>query len=243
MLVEKVYVEKKFWIQKEKELQHCETLLKELPKMYLTIAEEIFEKTGDTIDNSRSARLLIGLADHISFAVERLEHGISYENHLLWELKAFYPKEFETGLWAVELINESCFVRMPEEEAGNIACHIINAQTKHLEIKDTIQSIQMLKDILRIIKMSFSGKKIHENNCYFSMVTHLQYFIRRVLEKNMMPGKNAMTIGFYIKKYRDAYHCVEKITSYVESKLKIKITDGEKLYILVHLSRSTAPIG
>ena len=39
-----------------------------------------------------------------SFAISRCKKGIHLENALLWEIKRFYPQEFELGRYAVELV-------------------------------------------------------------------------------------------------------------------------------------------
>lgn len=41
-------------------------------------------------------------------------------NALLLETKKFYPKEFDVGLKALDMVNEVTGVMMPEDEAGFI---------------------------------------------------------------------------------------------------------------------------
>ena len=68
------------------------------------------------------------LTDHLHFAVERQRLGITVTNRVLWELKHFYRHEYEVGLRGLQRACQLLNVSLPEEEAGNIAFHIVNAR-------------------------------------------------------------------------------------------------------------------
>lgn len=51
--------------------------------------------------------LYISLTDHIHTSIERYKEGVYLKNHMLFEIKNFYPKEFELGLLTLELIKEN----------------------------------------------------------------------------------------------------------------------------------------
>ena len=52
----------------------------------------------------------------------------------------------------IEYLNQRLQIRLPEEEAGNIAFHLVNAQTENPNIEQTIQEVRMLKDIFNIVQ-------------------------------------------------------------------------------------------
>ena len=60
-------------------------------------------------------------------------------------------------------INERLHVTLPEEEAGNIAFHLVNAQTENPNMEQTLLAVRMLKDIFRIVQFSFAHYFIHRN--------------------------------------------------------------------------------
>ena len=43
----------------------------------------------------------IALADHLHYAIERSREGISLQNPLAWEIRKFYPREYEIGKQAL----------------------------------------------------------------------------------------------------------------------------------------------
>ena len=61
-------------------------------------------------------------------ALERYKKGIVLQNRMLWEIQKFYPKEYLLGSEVLSYLNQELNVNLPEEEAGNIAFHIVNAQ-------------------------------------------------------------------------------------------------------------------
>ena len=49
-------------------------------------------------------------------------------NELSWEMKKFYNAEFQVGLKALDIVKQELDVELPEDEAGFIAMHLVNAQ-------------------------------------------------------------------------------------------------------------------
>ena len=121
-------------------------------EIYFEIAGEIVERANKEFTGIFNAQLFLSLTDHISYSVERVNKGIVLQNRLIWDIKAFYSKEFTVGLWALTLIKEKIGIQLPEEEASNIAFYLVNAQSSALKMGETILSITMLKEILNIIQ-------------------------------------------------------------------------------------------
>lgn len=61
-------------------------------------------------------------------SIDRFLDGVTEKNVLLWDIRRFYKDEYQVGLWALDLIEDKCKVRLPEDEAGFIALHLANAQ-------------------------------------------------------------------------------------------------------------------
>lgn len=70
------------------------------------------------------------LTDHISFAIKRSIEGIHTESPLLYEMKRFYPEEYDVGEHAVRMLEERLGVKLPKSEASSVAMHLINAELK-----------------------------------------------------------------------------------------------------------------
>ena len=64
----------------------------------------------------------------MGYAIERKQQGIVVANELSWEMKKFYNAEFQVGLKALDIVKQELDVELPEDEAGFIAMHLVNAQ-------------------------------------------------------------------------------------------------------------------
>ena len=76
----------------------------QMPLEQVQISNEIISYAKKTMKLKLNQSIYVTLTDHISFAISRCKKGIHLENALLWEIKRFYPQEFELGRYAVELV-------------------------------------------------------------------------------------------------------------------------------------------
>nr|WP_232299901.1 PRD domain-containing protein [Bacillus cereus] len=53
-------------------------------------------------------------------------------------MKKFYPEEYNVSLTALTIIKEHIGFELPEEEAGSISLHVINAQQDNIVMEETI---------------------------------------------------------------------------------------------------------
>ena len=193
------------------------------------------------ISSPFNKQIFVTLLDHLLYAVERHEKGIVLQNRMLWEIQKFYPNEFMLGLQAVDYINETLNVKLPEAEAGNIAFHFVNAQIKSndLSTENGMLMVKMLKDIFQIIQLHY-GYTIDENSLNYSrFVVHMQFFLQRLLENKMLENENDDIYYTYIIKNSSALDCVEQIEKYIDRLLHKQITRDEKIYLIVHITRIT----
>ena len=83
---------------------------------------------------------------------------------MLNEVRRVHKAEFKVSLWAVDYINEKLGIELPEDEAGFIALHFVNAGYRETTMK-SITSTKIIKDILNIINHR-SSRSRRTNNTY-----------------------------------------------------------------------------
>jgi beta-glucoside operon transcriptional antiterminator len=231
-------IEKIFSLEKKNTLQNYERLAMEIPEIYFEIAGEIVERANKEFTGIFNAQLFLSLTDHISYSVERVNKGIVLQNRLIWDIKAFYSKEFTVGLWALTLIKEKIGIQLPEEEASNIAFYLVNAQSSALKMGETILSITMLKEILNIIQYHTNHLLNKDDLHYLRLVTHIQFFVQRVLEGKMLKNREIFLLNQYVRLYPSETKCLEKINQYVKNCVGKDISVDEKFYLLIHIIRN-----
>ncbi|NFN19642.1 PRD domain-containing protein [Clostridium botulinum] len=230
-------IEKIFVLKNETDTREYVKLIEETPSEYIEITNDIIGYANEKLGGKLNDQIFITLVDHISYALTRYKKNITIQNRLLWELKKFYPKEFEIGKYAVEYINNKLNVKLPEEEAGNIAFHVVNAQTDEAEMQNTMLTIRMLKDIFNIIQYNFGITIDKDSLNYSRFLTHLQFFIQRLLDDRMIESKENFIFEQMIKEYPKEVKCARLIGDYVKKVLNKEISNEELLYLTIHIVR------
>ena len=235
-LIDEAKIEKLFFI-KDDQLSKFEELLDDVPIEYFQIAEMIAQKATRELNVSLDNQILIALADHIYFAVERYYKDANLSNFLNSEISYLYRKEYQIGLWALDRIEEMLKVRLPKDEAGLIALHIINSSTK-ASTQDISDTLIFIRGILDINKEQFNITFDKENLDTTRLMTHLKFLANRVIyheNENIVELDDMYDL--LISKRSECKSCIEEIDNYIQGKFGYKLSKQEKVYLLVHLLR------
>ncbi len=162
---------------------HFKALLEQVPANCISATEEIIELAKSTLTTKLHGSILISLVDHLHYALERFKDNIEVPNALLWEIKKLYPQEFTIGKASLEIIFRHTEVLLPEDEAGYIALHLVNAQLND-NMHNTMKITRFMKDILSLVQYHFDFEYNEEALTYQRFITHLKFFAQRVLDNN-----------------------------------------------------------
>ena len=235
--IDSTKIEKVFTLKDDDAKKKYFRSMEDISSEYVDITNDIVRYATDKLKCKLNDNVFISLIDHIAFAIERYNNNVSLQNRLLWEVKKFYPEEFKVGLYAVDKINDVLNISLPEEEAGNIAFHIVNAQSENAEMENTIFMVKMMKDILNIIKYDLKITLDKDSLSYSRFITHLQFFLQRVIEGKVADSKNSFIFEQVEIQYPEKVKCARNIKSYVEKLLNVEIGDDEILYLSMHIIR------
>jgi beta-glucoside operon transcriptional antiterminator len=181
--------------------------------------------------------LFVTLTDHLNFAIKAYDNKQINPNLIMWEIKRYYPKEFQLGLKAIDYIEDETGKRLNEFEAGHIALHLINAQINKLSDvgnNSVVKITKRIDDIMNIIKYSFNIDLDISTFEYERLVYHLKFFLTRIdRQKKPANPANKFLLKEVIIKFPKEFECVCKIEKYLESKLN----DDEYLYLTMHIAR------
>jgi len=138
------HVEKVFIPLQDLKSRHFLSLTDTIPAAFFDLTHDIISQAQTAFSEKLNSVLFFTLAEHLWFAAERLETGQLFMNKLSWEVKRYYPKEFALGEQARQLANARLNVELPEEEAVNIAFHLINATSRDNHASNTEDFYQEL---------------------------------------------------------------------------------------------------
>ncbi|MFW2491307.1 BglG family transcription antiterminator LicT [Clostridium chromiireducens] len=236
--VDENLIEKTFILKQKDASEKFKLLLEDIPTEHVSLCYDIIEYAKNILSVELNDYIYVTLTDHISYALKLFEEGLNRPNALIWEIKKFYPKEFEIGLKALEFIEDETNKRLPEDEAGNIALHLINAQTNNSsnKVEDIAHQTKMIQDILNIIKYTYNIALNEKSLNYERFVTHLRFFFQRLNKNEKMEKEEDDFLLKQVRtKYKKAYECMLKIQKYLEKEL----SDEEQLYLTIHIQRVT----
>lgn len=233
-------IEKKYVVTKEWNENKLIRLLEDIPLEHIQVANEIISFAKVSLGKKLSENLFLTLTDHIHYAIQRKSEGMEIKNALLWEIKRFYNHEFLIGKEALSIIQNRLGVALPEDEAGFIALHIVNANLDMDEIGQVSEMAEIIQNILNIVKYHFNVEIDEYSLNYERFVTHLKFFIQRLFSGARL--NDSETIQFMMKikeQYKKEYACAMKISNYVQSIFNRPLDEDELIYLTIHIKRIT----
>ena len=237
--VDEKKIEKVFRIKSRDTADQLKELLAGMPLERVKISTDIISFAKSNLNLKLNQSIYVTLTDHINFAIERFEKGINLQNALLWEIKRFYPHEFDLGSYALKLIKERLGVELPEDEAGFIALHFVNAEYG-TNIKDAFRFPNQLRDILEITSDEL-GIVLDERTLHYErFVTHLKFFAQRLFQDKMLDGDDRELQNLIKTQYAESYACAEKIAKLIWNEHQIAVPEEELIYLAVYIRRITA---
>lgn len=241
-LVPAQQVEKIYDLRDPEKSSRLRELLADVPPEFLDVSTEIIETAENRIGRRLSENIYITLTDHICFAVERLRSGVSYPNHLLWEITNFYPAEFAIGEKALEIIDKRLGFSLPQDEAGFIALHIVNAEIDG-KMADMVRITEVIRKITSVVQ-DYYGVTLNEQSLdYGRFITHLKFLGQRIMQNRYVADDDSEFQNMIVRRYQRDYQCAEQIRAQLREAFAIQLPSEEMTFLTIHLHRLALSMG
>lgn len=229
-------IEKVFRLDSQNNMDRFKELLANLPLEHIKVSAEIIAYAKNVLNRSLNQNIYITLTDHINFAIYRFIHKMTFHNPILTEIKNFYKEEYLVGEYAVALIERNIGIKLPVDEAGFIAVHIVNAEFD-MGMRKTEDMTNLIQGAVKIVKDHFLLELDESSLNYQSFVSHLRFLAQRILMGKMLDSSN-MELGCLISgMYPEEYECSLKIKEYIYEFYHHQVTNEETAYLAVHIKR------
>lgn len=231
-------ISKIFRIKSRTLAKQFKELLANMPLERVRISDEIISHAKDHLKLKLNQSIYVTLTDHINFAIERVSQGIEPQNALLWEIKRFYPQEFQLGIYALELIQDRLDILLPEDEAGFIALHFVNAEYG-TDIRDAVKFPDQMQAIVDIVERDL-GILLDESSLHYErFMTHIKFLIQRIYRKELLSSEDRELSLLMQRKYPREYQCSLKVAEYIMQATGSRLSEEEIMYLSVHIRRVT----
>ena len=93
-----------------------------------------------------------------------------------------------------------CYVKsiksfLPEEEASNIAFHLINAQSASADNQDGLKKAKLIGIIVNLVRYSIQ-QDVNTNSIHYSrFITHVRFFVDRFFTEGLLQRKRRRTVS------------------------------------------------
>lgn len=231
-------IEKVFVLKDQRILNDIVRLSSELDPKYFEIAKQIIDYAIDKYNMKLMDHIYLGLTDHISYAVRRDKEGIKIHNFYTPHIKQFNKKEYEIGIYAVELMNKELNTHFSYDEVGNIAFHFIDGQQDNPYDKNNQKMIEIVNGILNIVKYHFQIVYDENGIAYTRFISHLRLFALRMLNQELLfPDTEDFLYDHIVATCPAEFECVKKIGVFIKERLHMELPEQEVLYLTIHIHR------
>lgn len=230
-------IDKKYILSNQADSVRLQEILLEVPVEYVELGNKIVDLAKSRLNNQFTDNIYINIIDHIYATVQRFSDGVELKNIFIWDIKRFFKPEYEVGMEALQLINKTFEVELPQDEAGFIALHLLNNGFDS-SFNESEKITKIMQEITTLIKYFFKVEFDEESVMYHRFITHLKFFAYRLVSNTHYQEDSDTDLILMIRhKYKNAYDCVDKISEFIEQQYQYRITPDEQLYLTIHIDR------
>lgn len=228
-------VEKEYALSSHELTGRLSELLSHIPLDVMTTCDRIISLATKKLGKLQDS-VFISLTDHCQFAITRFHQNIRLANPLLWDIQRLYPKEFQLGEEALDIIKKRLGVQLPKDEIGFIAMHFVSAQMNG-DMTNVAGITQLMREMLQLIKFHFGISYQEESLSYQRLVTHLKFLSWRILEQATICDDDIALQLAVKQNYLEAWLCAERIAIHIGLQYQRKITLEEIMFLAINIER------
>ena len=151
------------------------------------------------------------------------------------------PDVFDCAQTAISFIDRTFHVTLPQEEAGFIAMHLVNAEMGGMGIQTATTMAKIIRGALDIVKEYFDIDLDEATIAYYRFMVHLKFFAQRVVMSDMSDAatesRDRQLQITVMQQYPDAYECAKEIASRTAQSYGCPVPEDECLYLALHIER------
>lgn len=233
-------VERSYRMEEKAGQRKLRELVEKIPMEHIELTEKLIAHIKEQIPQKLNESLLITLADHISFAVQRKAEGAEFSNPLKGAIMCYYPTEYHLGQYCLKVIEQELKVALHEDEAAFIALHIVNAEL-NTNMSEMYDITRLIKGTIFVVEYFYQKKFDRESLDFSRFVVHLRYFAQRLFQGKMMEDDqgehDVMFRQLIMKNCRQHFKCAQCIADYIRNTYQKELSEEELTYLTIHLKR------
>lgn len=213
------------------------SLVAAIPPEHLLLADQALQIARRDMAAPMSSTTVVGLADHLSFAIKRVRQGIDLEYPLRAEVAHLYPNELRVAQQILCFVNSRSEQNLPDAEAVPIALHLVNAGFATGDLSLTYQMTGVFAQLFEVLEQAYGRPFDRDTVNAARFITHLRYFfVRAQTGKQLDDGASRLSKAIR-HSYPEAYATALKLQAVLELRLGMPLTEDEVTYLTLHVAR------
>lgn len=210
----------------------AEEIVKSVPPVFLEIADEILreaEKTFGKIDRT----ILFPMADHIAFAVKRIQNQEAISNPLTDDIRVLFHMEYKVAEKLRSILKERLKVEIDEHEIGYVALHVHSA-IEDEKVSAAMQTANAVRRCVTLVEAQTGHRIDVQSLAYNRLMNHVKYMVARAQKGE----KLKLNMNDYMEvKFPDSFRLAAKVCRKLEEDMRVVLEEAETGYLAMHIER------
>lgn len=206
-------------------------LLNKLDPIYIEVASDILTYAQVKYPDISDYKIL-PLADHIAFAIQRIQNNLKINNPFSYEIRSLYPEAWKIARISREIIFNKLGYLINDDEIGFITLHLHGSQTESRD--EGLIAAMIVNESITEIEKEYSIKIDMHSLSYSRLMVHLKFLIARLQNNEEI----TLDMEAYTKKeIPESYELAKRIVDRISTSLKKEVPVIETGYLAVHIDR------
>lgn len=215
-------------------------LLAGIPPEHIQLTSQSISAVGlDAV--GRNPAVVIALADHVSFAIRRVNLGMEIAYPLLAEVQHLYTDEYRQSEALLGEINARSDVQLPQSEAVGLALHLVNAGFATGDLSYTYRMTGVIQQLVTIIEQTYGITLDAGSVSVGRFITHLRYLFVRIHNHKQLRSEPTLVGQAIRETFPQAADVAVRLSGVLELRLGSALTADEISYLALHVARVTTP--
>ena len=220
---------------------HMAELIAGIPIEYVELVTNAAAQAGLGEGALSSPTLVMALADHVHFAVQRADRDEHIEYPLLAEVSHLYTEEYRQSLVMLDYINSRLIAEarapLPEHESVALTLHLVNAGFSTGDLSFTYTMTGVLHQLIATVEADFGLTLDTSGVSVGRFITHLRYLFVRIRQHEQLADGHS-EIGAAIRRaHPEAFRSARRLAAVLELRLGTTLNDDEISYLTLHVGR------
>lgn len=219
-------------LQKSTDRGNARELVNSIKPLYLEIANEVLSEARRTFHDI-DTNVLFPMADHIEYAVKRIQNHEEISNPLTDDIRILFHMEYKTAECIRRILWDRLHIEIGDDEIGYIALHIHSA-IQDEKVSQAMQMARAVRECISLVEQEIGRPIDILSLSYNRLMNH----VRNMVARTLAGEKLKLNMNDYMEvKFPQAFQTAKTICEQVGHSLRCPLNEVEIGYLAMHIER------